>query len=107
MIKLNPKERVKKMKQKKNNFSASFKAKVGCAALRENKSANELASEHGVHATQINQWKKTLIEESPVLFERKNSKNKNNDADLGELQRIVGEQAIKLAWYKKKLGLVD
>lgn len=93
------------MKQKKNNFSSSFKAKVACEALRENKSTNEIASEKGVHPTQINQWKKIVIEESPTLFERKNSKDKNKNIDVDELQRIIGEQAIKLAWYKKKLGI--
>ena len=64
------------MKLKKNNFSPTFKAKVGCAALRENRSTNELASEHGVHPTQINQWKKILVEDSPILFERKRDKVK-------------------------------
>jgi transposase len=93
------------MKQKKNNFTAAFKAKVGCTALRENQSTNEIASEHGVHPTQINQWKKTIVEQSPTLFERKNSKENNQNVDVEELQRIIGEQAIKLAWYKKKLGI--
>ena len=95
------------MKQKKNNFTPGFKAKVGCEALRENKSTNEIASEQGIHPTQINQWKKVIVEESPTLFERKNGKKKSQNIDVEELQRIVGEQAIKLAWYKKKLGIAD
>lgn len=92
------------MKQKKNNFSAIFKAKIGCEALRETKTTNEIASEHGVHPTQINLWKKVIAEESVALFERKKSKGKVTNIDIDELQRIVGEQAIQLAWYKKKLG---
>jgi transposase len=48
------------MKQKKNNFNPTFKAKVACEALRENKSINEIASENGVHQTQINKWKKNV-----------------------------------------------
>jgi len=95
------------MKQKKNNFNAAFKAKIACAALRENKSANEIASENGIHKTQINQWKKILVEESPTLFERKNNTGKNQSTDVDELQRIVGEQTIQLAWYKKKFGIAN
>lgn len=95
------------MKQKKNNFTPQFKAKVGCEALRENKSINEISSEKGVHLTQINKWKKIIIEESPSLFERKNNKNKCQSVDVDELQRIIGEQTIKLAWYKKKLGTIN
>lgn len=89
---------------KRNSFSAAFKAKVGCAALRENKTINELAAEHGAHPSQINGWRKMIVEESPRLFERKNGKPTQENVDVEELQRIVGEQAIKLAWYKKKLG---
>lgn len=98
---------IKKMKRSKNNFTSKFKAKVACEALRENKPTNEIANENGVHPTQINLWKKVVIEESSVLFERKNSKNKTQNVDVEELQRIVGEQAIKLAWYKKKLGIAN
>ena len=39
--------------KRRNNFSAGFKAKIACQALKENKTLNELASEHGVHQTQI------------------------------------------------------
>ena len=93
------------MKKKKSNFNSAFKAKIACAALRENKSTNEIASENGVHATQINQWKKILIEKSSTLFEPDNNKNKNTDIE--EFQRIIGEQAIELAWYKKKFGIAN
>ena len=95
------------MKQKKNNFNATFKAKIACEALRENKSVNEIASENGVHQTQINKWKKTLIENGSSVFERKNNKSKNQEVDVEELQRLVGEQAIQLAWYKKKFGIAN
>ena len=94
------------MKQR-SNFSPTFKAKIGCAALRENKSINELSAEHGVHQTQINKWRKVIAENSAVLFERKNVKNAQSDVDVDELQRLVGEQAIQLAWYKKKLGHIS
>jgi len=91
-------------KSKRNNFNAIFKARIGCEALRENKAINELASEYSVHPTQINSWKKKIVAESASLFERKNKKSNTNDIDINELQRIIGEQAVQLAWYKKKLG---
>ena len=90
--------------KRKNSFNATFKAKVGCAALRENKTINELSAEHGVHATQINKWRKVIVAGSPTLFEQKNNKKAQAAVDVEELQRLVGEQAIQLAWYKKKLG---
>jgi transposase-like protein len=96
---------IHKVKKKKNNFNSAFKAKIACAALRESKSTNEIASENGVHPTQINQWKKIITEHGASLFDGKNDKNKKGDVDMNELQRIIGEQAIQLAWYKKKFGI--
>ncbi len=91
------------MKQKKN-FTAKFKAKIACEAMREKKAVGEISAENGVHPTQINKWRKILTENSVELFERKNDKGKQENVDVAELQRLVGEQAIQLAWYKKKLG---
>lgn len=91
------------MKQKKN-FTAKFKAKIACEALKENKAIGEISAENGVHPTQINKWRRELTEKSAELFERKNGKKKAANIDVSELQRLVGEQAIQLAWYKKKLG---
>ena len=91
------------MKQKKN-FTARFKAKIACEAMRENKAIGEISTENGVHPTQINKWRKTITENSAELFERKNGKKKQEHVDVVELQRLLGEQAIQLAWYKKKLG---
>lgn len=93
--------------KRKNNFAAKFKAKVGCAALREDKSISELSAEHGVHKTQINKWRKIITDTSEILFERKNGHKSESDVDVAELQRLVGEQAIQLAWYKKKLGHIS
>ncbi len=56
-------------------FTSDFKAKVAIEALKGHKTTNELASEFGVHATQINQWKKQLLEESKHLFSGKHGKD--------------------------------
>jgi transposase-like protein len=93
------------MRRKKSNFSAAFKAKIGCIALKENQTTNEISSEHGIHGTQINQWKKVILEQSEKLFERKKDKKSDESIDIKELQRIIGQQAIQLEWYKKKLGI--
>ena len=93
--------------KRKSSFTAAFKAKIGCTALRENKSTNELAAEHGVHQTQINKWRKTIVENSATLFEKKANKGVVTNTDVDELHRLVGEQAIQLAWYKKKLGHIS
>ncbi len=47
----------------KKTFSSEFKAKVAIEALKGHKTTNELATEFEVHPTQINSWKKQLLDE--------------------------------------------
>jgi putative transposase len=53
-------------------FSKELKARVGLEALRGEKTVAQLSSEYGVHATQINAWRKQALEGLPDLFERAN-----------------------------------
>jgi len=43
---------------KRKRYSKEFKAKVALAALKGHQTANEIASELGVHAGQVNHWGK-------------------------------------------------
>src|SRR4051812_7794531 len=49
------------MAGKRKAHTAAFKAQVALAAVRGDKTVNELASEHGVHPTLIHGWKKQLL----------------------------------------------
>jgi transposase-like protein len=59
---------VEKSEMPRKHHSAEFKAKVALEALKGMKAINELAREHGVHPTQINQWKKQAQEGLSSLF---------------------------------------
>ena len=47
---------------KRKIFSSAEKAKVALAAVKGINTINEIAQEHGVHPTQVNQWKKELLD---------------------------------------------
>ena len=49
-------------KRTRRNHSSSFKAKVAVAALRDDKRVTELAEQYQVHATQVTEWKRQLLE---------------------------------------------
>ena len=54
---------------KRKVFGAEFKAKVGLEAIQGLKTVNQIAQDHGVHPTQVGQWKKEILERAGSLFE--------------------------------------
>jgi transposase-like protein len=48
------------MARKRKSHAASFKAQVALAALKGDKTINELSKQFGIHATLIHGWKKQL-----------------------------------------------
>jgi transposase-like protein len=92
----------------KKNHTNEFKAKVGLAALREDRTLSELASEYGVHPIQIGLWKKKMIAGAPRLFAEGGSSlsvDKEQKELIEQLYRKIGEVQVENDWFKKKLGL--
>ncbi len=59
------------MAKKRRQFTAEFKARVVRAALREDKTLAELASQFDVHPNQITEWKRKILDIMPEMFSRK------------------------------------
>jgi transposase-like protein len=91
--------------RERNIFSSAEKAKVALTAVKGLKTINEIAQEHGVHPTQVNQWKKELLDNVGSLFEGKRGPkpvNAQNDPD--RLYAKIGQLNMELDWLKKSLG---
>ena len=88
---------------KRRRFSAEFKARVARAALREDKTIAQLASEFDVHPNQISEWKRAAIESMAEAFSKRR-KNKKQDTDQREdqLLRQIGKLTVEVEWLKKK-----
>ena len=90
----------------RKKFGKEFKAKVALEALKGLKTTAELASEYGVHTTQINQWKKELKESLPNVFARgKSAEEKDQEKLVDELYKRIGQLEMDCNWLKKKLHL--
>jgi putative transposase len=93
----------------RRRHSAEFKAKVALEALKEHKTMSELAQSYTIHANQITEWKKTLLEQSPLLFGRKESPIPSDealDAATAPLYQQIGQLKVELDFLKKKLKLL-
>jgi transposase-like protein len=84
--------------------TAAFKKKIALAALREDKTLNQLASEHGIHPLQVGRWKKELIDRAESLFESKKDRRQDNVFDREALEKKVGSLTMENDFLKKKLG---
>jgi len=94
------------MKDKRRNHSAAFKIKVALAAVKDDKTIAELASQYEVHPTQIAQWKKQLLESLPDVFGNSRQKDRHKQDELTEhLYQQIGQLKVELDWLKKKSGL--
>ncbi len=75
----------------RQNYSASFKAKVALEAVKKEKTISQLSSEYGVHSNQINQWRKRLLEDLPDIFSQKRKKKEKDTEELqAELYQQIG-----------------
>lgn len=91
------------MKTSRRKHTAPFKAKVALAAVRGDKTVAELASQFGVHPHQIHNWKKTLLENAVVAFEKPNGGTDKSE-DVGELYEKIGQLTVERDFLSRVLG---
>ena len=93
------------MKTTRRKHSPSFKAKVALEALRGEKTIAELAGQYEIHPNQILQWKKTLAEQAPGVFENKHTKKpKEEKALVDRLYRQIGQLKVEKDFLEDSLG---
>jgi len=93
------------MPRKRRSFTASFKAKVALEALKNQKTISEIAQKHKLHPTQINLWKKQLLEGADEIFEDGRAKKSAPPEDqprTEDLYEQIGRLKVQLEWIKKK-----
>ena len=82
------------------------KAKIVLELMREEKTLNQIATEYGIHPTQLTQWKKTALEGLPDLFERKERElkkiEKEHQQEVERLYSKIGDLTVQVDWLKKK-----
>lgn len=96
------------MSGKRRRLGAGFKSKVALAAIRGDKTTAQLASQFGVHTSQVTAWKKRLLEGVTELFSdgrRKSSEERTVQEQ--ELYEQIGRLKMEVEWLKKKSAVLD
>ena len=76
----------------RRSHSPAFKAKVALAALREDKTMAELCKDFELHPTQINDWKRQLLDGAADVF---GSTGREESVDLAPLHAKIGQLALE------------
>lgn len=91
------------MGAKRKHHSEAFKAKVALEAVKGVCTLSELASRYRVHPTQIAQWKRQLLENAPLCFERgRNGAGLDPEALTAPLYQEIGRLKMEVDFLQKK-----
>ena len=86
----------------------SFKTKVAIEALKEQKTLSQISEQYALHANQISDWKKVLIEGGASLFEKQKAASKIDlEAYQAPFLEQIGTLQMELAFLKKKLKQLE
>jgi transposase-like protein len=90
------------MATKRKSHTAAFKAQVALAAVRGDRTVNELAAHFGVHPTLIHGWKKQLLAGAEAVFAGGGKTTGPQEDKTAELYEQIGRLKVELDWVKKK-----
>ncbi len=98
------------MKQPRT-FAPLEKAQVALAAIQGDKTIAQISSAYQVHPTQIRNWSQYAKNNFIELFKNNEQKEKlkqiEQQKQIDNLYKIIGQRDVELDWLKKKLSIFD
>ena len=83
------------MRRKRRTHSPEFKAKVALAAIQGDLTMAELVKKFDVHANQITDWKKQLLNSAPDVFGKVAKKAEDAAETVQELHAKIGQLTME------------
>ena len=92
-------------KRSRRRFTPAFKFQVALEAVKGEQTLAELSSRFEIQASQIQYWKKQLLEDGASVFERRGkAKEPDATADPDALHRKIGELTMERDFLQEKLS---
>jgi transposase len=93
----------KMVKKNRKRYAIAFKEKVVLEALKEQKTLSQIASEFGIHANQVSQWKQQVVSGLREMLSNKVVKIEANEEHLtNPLYEQIGRLQVENSYLKKK-----
>ncbi|MFI5344543.1 MAG: transposase [Chlamydiales bacterium] len=94
------------MKDKRKKYGASEKAKIALEAIKGEQTLAQITSKYGIHATQINTWKKHALACLLGAFSEKSKQVATNfEAQFADLYEQIGRLKVENDYLKKKFEM--
>lgn len=87
----------------KRNYPPSFKFAVVLECLQGTRTEAEIARAHALHPVTVSSWKRKFLADGAQVFETSSSQ-KEADAKLAQLERMLGQKEVELALLKNFSG---
>ena len=88
---------------KYNQYTPDFKMKVALEAAQESGGISDIAGKYQIHHRQVQDWKKRLLENAELVFEKRVKEEEEATKREEELLKKVGQLSMENDWLKKKL----
>ncbi len=93
------------MAEKRRQYGAELKARVALAAIKGDKTINEVGALFEVHPNMVAKWKHRAQTELPRVFsEHATQGDAAVAANEQRLYEQIGRLKMELDWLKKKMG---
>lgn len=88
----------------RKKIGKEVKLKVVLEVLAGNKTMAQIASDHGVHPTQIKEWKTQALEAMGERFARRRGRKNDPEKPEARLYEEIGRLKVDLDFLSGKLG---
>ena len=96
------------MSKVRKSYTSEEKSKIVLDALKGELTQAQITTKYGVHASQINAWKRQFKDGVPDIFRDKRRKDEaDNETLIDELYKQIGQQKVEIDFLKKKSALFD
>ena len=95
--------------EKRNRYTAEFKAKVVMELLKKEETLSQIAGKYQLNPQMLSQWKSDFVKNAALVFDRGKDETTKLKKELEDketrYQQIIGQMSYEISWLKKKSGL--
>jgi len=85
------------------SYPPKFQFQIVLELLQGEQTIGQLAKSYNVHPNSILKWKKELLEKGPEVFIR-DSSAADYEAQIAQLEQLLGKKEVEIALLKNFLG---